>query len=359
MRFSAAWCAPLLVTVAAVCAPAQVPFTEDQLLHVVSSIKLIGEEQIIEMVQKRGVDFRLTESIRRALRKAGAGPSLLEAVAKASEERLRRDKPAATSTAAAAPEEVPLPPPLSVTETGEFIERARHRALNYTKELPSFICLQVTKRHVDPTGKGDWLTQDVIQARLAYDKQRENYQVVTVNNQLTDRSMESLGGATSTGEFGSLLLSLFEPDSEARFQWVRQGTLRGRAVEVFDFEVRQEKSRWHITYNKTDTVIPGYRGRVWIDRATAQTLRLSMAAVSIPPDFPIRLADTVLDYDYTAISGIIFLLPAKASVQMAESRLATRNEIEFRLYRKFTTETSISFDTAEDEKDKKPPPKKP
>ena len=158
------------------------------------------------------------------------------------------------------------------------------KALEYTKNLPSFICLQVTKRHEDPTGRGDWRTVDVIQARLAYDRKGESYQVITVNNQLTDRSMESLGGSTSTGEFGSLLFSLFDPETEAKFEWERQAVLREKPVEVFSYSVLQERSRWQITFNKIQSVFPAYRGRVWVDRASGQTLKISFVAVDIPKE---------------------------------------------------------------------------
>ena len=186
---------------------------------------------------------------------------------------------------------------------------------------------------------------DVIQARLAYDRKGENYQVITVNNQLTDRSMESLGGSTSTGEFGSLLFSLFDPNTEARFEWERQAAVRERPVEVYSYAVVQERSNWHIVFNKVQTVIPAYRGRVWVDRATGQALRITFIAVDIPKDFPVRVAETALDYDWAEISGQSFLLPARAVVLMSEVRAASRNEIEFRSYRKFSTETKITFDT--------------
>jgi hypothetical protein len=45
---------------------------------------------------------------------------------------------------------------------------------------------------------------------------------------------------------------------------------------------------------------------------------------------------------------------------MREGKLLTRNEVEFRLYRKFTAEASIAFDTAELEaKPEEKPPQEP
>ncbi|MBY0369198.1 hypothetical protein K2X33_00830, partial [bacterium] len=49
----------------------------------------------------------------------------------------------------------------------------------------------------------------------------------------------------------------------------------------------------------------------------------------------------------TDISGNTFLLPLRAEVRMREGKLLIRNDIEFRNYRKFGADTSITFDTPE------------
>ena len=72
-----------------------------------------------------------------------------------------------------------------------------------------------------------------------------------------------------------------------------------------------------------------------------------MEAIDIPSSFPIQVAKNQLDYDYTEISGVTFLLPLRAEMRMREGRLMMRNDIEFRNYRKFGSDTSITFDTPE------------
>ncbi len=328
------------------------PFTEDQLYLQLRYIQTIGEANIIEQVQKRGVDFRLTEPLRRSFKKAGATDGVLAALAKASETRQKAPPSLAAATSIPEPEkQIPLPPPLNVAGQDELLERARNRALSYTANLPSFICVQQTKRHADPTGRGSWRLLDTIQARLSYERGKgESYQINTVNNQLVDKSYDALNGAVSTGEFGSLLLGIFEPATETKFAWSKQAAINGRAAEVYVYGVQQIHSQWHITYNKKETIIPAYRGRVWVDRESAQVLKLTMTAIDIPRDFPVNMADTTLEYEFVDISGIIFLLPKRATVLMAEGRLTTKNEIEFRLYRKFSAESKITFDTPEEKK---------
>ena len=83
-----------------------------------------------------------------------------------------------------------------------------------------------------------------------------------------------------------------------------------------------------------------------VDAENHQVLRLSIEAEEIPHDFPIRAASTTLDYDYATIAGRSFLLPSRAVMEMDEGRVATRNEIQFRQYRRFTADTKIDFEDA-------------
>ena len=80
----------------------------------------------------------------------------------------------------------------------------------------------------------------------------------------------------------------------------------------------------------------------------------------MPADFPIQQATTLLDYDYSKISDKDYVLPLKAEIRMREGRVLVKNEVEFRLYRKFGAETTITFETPEplpDSATKEEPPK--
>ncbi len=86
-----------------------------------------------------------------------------------------------------------------------------------------------------------------------------------------------------------------------------------------------------------------YRGLTYIDRATNMVLRLTAEAEDVPPSFPVQQASTVLDYDFTKVAEREYPLPLRAVVRMREAKLLVKNEVEFRLYRKFGTESTITF----------------
>ena len=243
-----------------------------------------------------------------------------------------------------------------------ILDEAREYVLNYTKNLPNFICVQVTRRYIDASGKGTaFHNTDTITAKLTYDGQHEQYDVVLHNNQpLTNVKMEDLGGTTSSGEFGTMMKQIFEPDSRARFAWDHWATLRGRRTYVFAYDIEQAFSKYQIEEKDTkQSIVPAYRGAVYIDRDTKMVTKITLNPYNVPPDFPIQEVHVSLDYDFAKIAGQPYMLPLKAVLTSRADRYATKNEIEFRLYNKFETGSTIKFDTPdplpEDQTKENPP----
>jgi hypothetical protein len=236
-------------------------------------------------------------------------------------------------------------------------------ALGYTKRLPDFICLQVTHRYIDPSGLEMFQKSDTIATRLSYFEQREDYKLISVNGTLSQADYSKLGGATSTGEFGTMLRQIFEPETQTEFWWERWAKLRGKIAYVFGYRVRQQRSQWHITWQRQMDIVTGYHGLIYVDKEVPTVLRVTLEAEEMPPSFPIQEARSMLDYDYQTIADKEFLLPLRAEMRMREGRFLIKNLTEFRSYRKFGTESTITFDTRDleplsDDKVKEKPPNK-
>ena len=322
-----------------------------------SSEKLISQgkmtdREVADYLSKVKLTERLDDRTIEELQGSGnIGPRTLQAL------QALRDR---TQELAAArpviPEPKPvLPPPPSSVEQAAIIDEVRQYALAYSKNLPDFICTQVTRRYAAPApgtryGGGidsepHWQALDVLQIRLSYFQQKEEYKLILVNNSMTTQDYRTLGGATSTGDFGSMMRQIFEPATMARFEWDHWATLRGRRTLAFAYHVSQARSQWHITYDRRMDIVPAYHGLVYVDKKTHEIMRITLEAEGIPPSFPVRKAETILDYDYQSISGHTFLLPLKAQTIMAADDYMTRNDEEFRIYRKYSTSSEITFDT--------------
>jgi hypothetical protein len=248
----------------------------------------------------------------------------------------------------------PIPPPSSV-EQAAILDDVREYALNYSRDLPDFICTQVTRRYNAPppgTKAGGpagsdphWYSQDTLQIRLSFFQQKEQYQVVLINSQLVNQDYSKVGGAKSFGEFGSMMQQIFEPATQTFFEWDHWGTLRGQRVMAFQYHVRLDHSKYQLVVDDHLRITAAYHGLVEVDPKSHAVLRITAEAENIPSEFPVKEAKDVLDYDYTELSGQRFLLPLKAQVLMKGSEVWSRLDEEFRVYRKYSAESDIKFDT--------------
>ena len=313
----------------------------------------LRDKDVANYLKRQVVRFAVSDRLVEEFVGWGIGPRTLKALEsmQASTAGLPEPKRDPAATAKQTPRQ---PPPPSPEEQKRIVEEARRQARAYTDELPNYVCLQLTRRFFDPTGlEMDWLKHDEIKTRVSYFDGREDYETLTVNDVVTTRGFEQLGGTTSTGEFGTILDSLFSTKTNAKFRWARHSLLRGNPVYVFHLEVPQYRSSWSLTASAgtssdgRQTIFPGYTGLVYVDKKTNSTLRIVMEAQGIPKGFPMQEARSRLDYDYIDLSGEPFLLPLKAQTFVRSSRLLTRNDLEFRLYRKFTAEATITFEEIE------------
>ena len=87
---------------------------------------------------------------------------------------------------------------------------------------------------------------DTLTSRVSYFEQKEEKKLVLNDNTLTTQDYKTLGGSTSTGEFGNMLREIFEYGTQARFEWDRWGTLRSRSRWYSPTTWTQAHSQWHI-----------------------------------------------------------------------------------------------------------------
>ncbi len=308
-----------------------------------SSIKLQHQDkQVADYVKKVTMTEKLTERDIEEMLGEGLGPKAADAMRSLVQASASLPAPVKDAPVKAPPP--PMPPPSSEVQA-QVISEARELALSYTKRLPDFICLQVTRRYADPSGLEMYQLMDTVAARLSYFEQKEDYKLISVNGNLKQGNFDQLGGATSTGEFGTMLREIFEPETQAEFNWERWAKLRGKICHVYAFRVEQSRSKWHVSWQKQMEVVPAYRGLIYVDRDVPMVMRVTMEAENMPATFPIQEAKSMLDYDFTEISGNPFLLPLRSEMKMREGRILVKNQTEFRNYRKFGTETTITFDT--------------
>ncbi|MES1258605.1 MAG: hypothetical protein ABUS51_09245, partial [Acidobacteriota bacterium] len=223
------------------------------------------------------------------------------------------------------------------------ISDARSAAASFTSELPNFLVQQTTTRYTGSRYIDTWRAMDVVTADVASQDGKEDYRNIRVNGRPTTRPEDS--GSWSTGEFQITLEDILSPMTSATFRRTGEDRIAGRPTYVYSLTVEQPRSHWVLVAQSGRKYSPAYKGSIWIDKETGRTLRIEQQAVGLPRDFAYDKAESALEYGFVAIEGQKYLLPIQ-SVNMAcmtGTAGCSRNVLEFRNYRKFSSDTSITF----------------
>ncbi|MBS1791120.1 MAG: hypothetical protein JST85_25640 [Acidobacteria bacterium] len=348
-----------LATSAALAQSKTAPVTKEEILAFLKakSDKRIEQGELAGEISQRGVAFPVTEAVLEEFRKAGARSFLLEAIrdsvkkeeppppARPNQPHLKSAEESAQQQSAQATvesEEAKEKARAEAFARLPFLEQARYYALEYAENLPDFMATQFVTRYAQGPGDKDWKKEDTLEIELAY-KERggEKYTLTKMNGKPSNLKYDYLGGSTSSGEFGAMLIAAFAPQSRAEFKELKKEVFNKRPTVVYDFKVKKAFSANQLTDKTThQTVTAGYQGTVWIDEETKRVLRIEQASEGMPANFSITLSESTVEYDLVKIADQPYLLPVRAEVLLGSDRDRhyTRNVIEFRNYRKFDSD---------------------
>jgi hypothetical protein len=235
----------------------------------------------------------------------------------------------------------------SLRHQDDLIRRAADTALDFTGTLPNYICQELMSRYQSDSRPANWHALDVVGTEVVYENGKEDYRKVTLNGRPVNKTLEEMGnsGSISTGEFGTVLIGLFSPGTAAEFHYRRDSRIAGISTKEYDFSVTHPRSNWSI-HMGSQNYDPAYSGTVWIDPASARVMRIEMSARSFPSDFPIDDVESATDYEYIRLGDAKqYLLPVHAETLSCQrgTNDCSRNVIDFRNYRKYTGESTITF----------------
>jgi Domain of unknown function (DUF5666) len=224
------------------------------------------------------------------------------------------------------------------------IEKARAAVAAFTQKLPNYVCKEFMARYESVTRPADWKPLDVVSTNIVYEGGRESYRDVEINGKPQHKAMEEISGAWSTGEFGTMLLGIFAPWTAAEFRLRRAGSIAGVEARVYNFEVDRAHSNWHVRV-ASQSMIPAYKGAVWIEPETGRVMRLEMQARALPKEFPLDTVESAVDYENVMIGGAKFLLPVHAETLACDRGTSncSRSAIDFRNYHKFEATSDVTF----------------
>lgn len=225
-----------------------------------------------------------------------------------------------------------------------IIENARAATTSFLNHLPNYVCQEVMARYSASSREGRWRKQDVVTADLIYEDGNEDYRNITRNGKAVASRIEELAGNWSRGEFATEMAMLFSPVSDTEFRPRGEARLGSRDALVYDYRVRQPRSLW-VLVGPSGRVSPGYSGSIWIDRETSRLLRIERRSDALPPGFAWNMVESHTEYEFVRLGQEEVLLPARSEMVSCQraAQNCMRNVMEFRDYRKFAGESTISF----------------
>jgi hypothetical protein len=152
----------------------------------------------------------------------------------------------------------------------------------------------------------DWLRLDV-----ALDRQREIYSWAGAGK-FEEGELDELipEGASGTGPFATLLLSIFAP-RRPHFSFEGESEPEGRRLFEYGFSVPQDESSYRVRARK-EWVVTGYFGSLFVDPKTAELVRLVVHTEELPPVTGICQSATTLEFGTVRLESAQYLLPRLA-----------------------------------------------
>jgi hypothetical protein len=170
-----------------------------------------------------------------------------------------------------------------------------------------------------------------------------------------------VGGLVTSGEFGPILSTVLADALKGKITWARWEQGQSRRLAVFHYSVPDEKSNYYVKFCcDTDASVfnerASYHGEITFDPADGSILRLTLEA-EMPPKGLVPHAGIAIEYSSVEIGGKGYTCPAK-SVSLLQAHTALPqgafsrsnyqgapktflNDVEFRDYRRFGSETRI------------------
>jgi hypothetical protein len=238
------------------------------------------------------------------------------------------------------------------SEQKAILGRTCESAMAYAESLQDFVCTQLTTRTADTSGTGKhWKLLETQELELSYVSHKENYRLVKVNGETTGMEKRvKKGYFIPGGEFGSSLLLIFNPKANATFDWDHVEMSHGRRICVSRYRIPAATSTM-VIHADADNVRMTHHGLVDCDCDTGAITRIQIETepasvrrhgrdISLGEKIDVR-------YGPVTIGSKEFFLPLLAESIGLFYKTQTKAEIRFEHYRKYESNSTITFGEGE------------
>lgn len=233
------------------------------------------------------------------------------------------------------------PNPILNHSSAQLLAAASRANDDLYSNLESFTCTEQMTRYRGDIEDDDSRLIDTITAKLSFENGAEEYTNIRRNNTPLV-SIESVHGAWSEGEFGTLLrqtqlLIGVEPVKFVKFtEW------KGTPAAVFSMDIPQSDSPWELAVHSGHYRIP-FHTEFWISTASAEIVKVERTSTSIPLQLGISEIRWNVSQEPVDLDGKRHLLPkaGEYAVLYLQSHRIDWNKITFADYHRYGSEARL------------------
>jgi hypothetical protein len=224
-----------------------------------------------------------------------------------------------------------------------MLENIREYASRYLNNLPDFVCARVTEQYEAGKKPEHWKQRDTLTSRLVFNQGREDQTLELVNGKEVRRGHFVSRPLETEGEFGILIANVLDGETGAEISWSHWEDWHGHQLAVFEYLVDLKHSTLSLGLGGSGRQFVPYRGLIYADAASGEVWRITNSPFDIPDWVATKSITTTIEYGFVDIGNRHFVLPITASILLDTGHNNILNKVAFRDYRKFETESKITF----------------
>jgi hypothetical protein len=210
--------------------------------------------------------------------------------------------------------------------------------------LRSFTCNERIDRfraRLDEVGKH---RVDTVTAELSYADGKEVYSQI-LRNDKPAASIDSLGGAWSLGEYGTLLRETEDLLGSNTAMFRQLTTFNGIDAAIYSFDTNESDSPWSLTIGPKDYRI-AFRTFVWVSTGSAQILKIARVSGNIDQESRVSKITWMVTFKACKLKGKRYLVPdgGQYAVTHGPDGWCEWNVLTFTNYHRYEAETRVIFD---------------
>jgi hypothetical protein len=230
----------------------------------------------------------------------------------------------------------------SVDRSRMILDRVRETNDRIYEDLHAFVCSEVIERFKGSQPE-DGRHIDTVSAKVSFESGTEHYSEVRQNAK-SKPAISSIGGAWSSGEFGTLLRQTQRLFITHNLVFERYDDLEDVSAAVFVINVASEDSPWDLEVRSQHYRVP-FRTRVWVSETGGEILKIERVSTNMPAQIGISEIRWNVVLKQVQLNGRTWLLPHMGEYAVLYDNASHRewNTMAFSNYQRYGSEVAIRF----------------